>query len=386
MKLLDLTEFYSPLGGGVRTYLAAKVRWTAARPDIQHTVVISSDHDGQETVARTRVYHLRGPQVPGSPGYHLLHQRGRVAEIIAREQPDVIEIGSPFLAPWLARRARRTAPRAPLLVGVFHSDERTVWLNHVLRRAPQALRELADALLTRYLRSVHRIYDATVVTSESARASLGEIGFNDTYLLPLGVDTEAFCPERRDPAWRREVAAPDGAVVALYVGRLSTEKNLDVVVRALPQLAARGVYVVLMGEGHQRGRLMALAAQHPQWLRVLPFESDRERVARAYASADLFLAPCPYETFGLAAIEAMASGLAVVGATQGGIGELLREAPGALTFDARKPDHLVAAVARCPLPAARLAVREWVVERYSWARTFSTLFDLYARLIGRRAA
>jgi alpha-1,6-mannosyltransferase len=389
MRLLDITEFYSPLGGGVRTYLAAKAQWIAARGDIEHSVIISSDRDGRETVGRTRVYHLRGLRVPGSPGYHLLLRRRRVAEIVAQERPDVIEIGSPFLAPWLARHARLPAPRSPLpayrspfLVGFFHSDERTVWLSHVLRRAPQALRDLADAFLTGYLRSVHRIYDATVVTSESARASLEEIGFSDTHLVPMGVDTETYAPERRDPAWRREVGAPQGAVVALYVGRLSTEKNLDVVVRALPELSARGVFVVLMGEGHQRDRLVALAAQHPQWrLRVLPFETDRERVARAYASADVFLAPCPYETFGLAAIEAMASGLPVVGANQGGISELLREAPGALTFDARRPAELVAAVSRLMLHVSRPSIRAWVVERYSWARTFSTLFALYARLL-----
>src|SRR5258708_12337159 len=56
---------------------------------------------------------------------------------------------------------------------------------------------------------------------------------------------------------------------------------------------------------------------------VLPFEADRSRLARAYASADLFFAPCPYETFGLAALEAMASGLPVVGVAAGGIGRLL---------------------------------------------------------------
>lgn len=382
MKLLDLTEFYSPLGGGVRTYLAAKARWIATRQDIQHTVVVSSSRDAQETIGRTRIYHLRGPRVPGSPGYHVLLPGPRVAEIVARERPDVIEIGSPFVAPWVARGAARAVPgRAPRLVGFFHSDERTVWLRHVLRRAPEALRDLADALLTRYLRSVHRIYHATIVTSEAARASLQEIGLAGAHLMPLGVDTETFCPERRDPAWRREVGAPHGAVVALYLGRLSTEKNLDVVVRALPELAARGVFVVLMGEGHQRERLLVLAARHPGRLRVLPFEPDRGRVARAYASADLFLAPCPYETFGLAALEAMASGLPVVGANQGGMGELLREAPGAQRFDAGRPDELVTAVQRCPLHVGRSGIREWVIARYSWDRSFSSLFDLYAGMI-----
>ncbi len=383
MNLLDVTEFYSPLGGGVRTYLAAKARWIAARPEIEHAVVVSSERDRLETVGRTRIYHVRGPAVPGSPGYHFLLGGGRLAHVVAQERPDVIEIGSPFLAPWLTRRAVRRAspPHNPLLVGFFHSDERTVWLNHVLRRAPASLREIADALLTRYLRSVHRLYHATVVTSATARASLQAIGCGDSHLVPLGTDVDVFRPERRDPAWRREVGAPDDAVVALYVGRLSTEKNLDVVVRALPDLARHRVYVLLMGEGHQRDRLVALAAEHPDWLRVLPFEPDRERLARAYASADLCLAPGPYETFGLAAIEAMASGLPVVGASAGGIGELLREAPGAKTFEADDPADLVRAVSRLTFHDSRLAVRNWVVTRYSWDRTFDALFGLYRGLL-----
>src|SRR5260370_30737119 len=95
----------------------------------------------------------------------------------------------------------------------------------------------------------------------------------------------------------------------------------SVVLEALPQVhTSLGLRLVVIGEGHLRPRLERLARERPSMLCVLPFEADRSRLPRAYAAADLFFAPCPYETFGLAALEAMASGLPVVGVAAGGVG------------------------------------------------------------------
>jgi alpha-1,6-mannosyltransferase len=117
----------------------------------------------------------------------------------------------------------------------------------------------------------------------------------------------------------------------------------------------------------------------------LPFEGDRERLARAYAIADLFFAPCPYETFGLAALEAMASGVPVVGVAAGGIGRLLFGADWRRTY--RVGD--AAACARALLELAALDLRHLgararaaAVASYGWGRTFTELVGLYRRLLG----
>jgi len=369
VKLLDVTEFYSPTGGGVRTYLTEKCRWlaTRSRAEWEHVVVVAGPRDAEMRWAQSHVYSLRGPAVPASPGYHFLVAARKLAAIVRRERPDVIEVGSPYLAPWLARRAARDS--GARLVAYVHEN-------------PRLYARRAAGLVTRYLRAAHRGFHLAVAASE---ANLCGLGVPRTAVIPLGVDTELFHPARRDPAWKGEVGAAAGQAVALYVGRLSAEKGLDVVLAALPEIhAVTGARLVLIGEGHLRRRLERAARAQPGMLAVLPFESDRARLARAYASADLFLAPCPYETFGLAALEAMASGLPVVGVDSAGIGRLLTDADWGRLYrvgDARECSRAVRELLALELPALGRRARTVVEERYGWGRTFGELFALYADLV-----
>ena len=369
MKLLDVTEFYSPTGGGVRTYLTEKCRWlaTRSRAEWEHVVVVAGPRDAEMRWAQSHVYALSGPAVPASPGYHFLVAARKLAAIVRRERPDVIEVGSPYLAPWLARRAARDS--GARLVAYVHEN-------------PRLYARRAAGLVTRYLRAAHRGFHLAVAASE---ANLSGLGVPRTAVIPLGVDTELFHPARRDPAWKGEVGAAAGQAVALYVGRLSAEKGLDVVLAALPEIhAVTGARLVLIGEGHLRRRLERAARAQPGMLAVLPFEPDRARLARAYASADLFLAPCPYETFGLAALEAMASGLPVVGVDSAGIGRLLTDADWGRLYrvgDARECSRAVREFLALDLPALGRRARTVVEERYGWGRTFGELFALYADLV-----
>jgi len=367
VKLLDVTEFYSPQGGGVRTYLAEKARWLAPRHDVQHVIVVPSNRTAVDQWERSRAYLVRGPAVPASPGYHFLVAARSVADIVRREQPDVIEVGSPYFAPWLARRAAR-GTRARLVAFVHEN--------------PRLYAGRAAGLVARYLRAAHSGFDLAVAAGAD---NLVGLGVPRTAVVPLGVDTALFHPARRDPGWKPEIGAAAEQSVALYVGRLSAEKGLNLVLDALPALhAVTRVRLVLIGEGHLRRRLERAARRRPAMLTVLPFEPDRARLARAYASADLFVAPCPYETFGLAALEAMASGLPVVGVGAAGIGRLLERADWGRTYrvgDAGDCARALRELLALDLRAAGRRARAVAVERYGWDRTFSDLLALYEELV-----
>ncbi len=380
LKILDITEFYSPLGGGVRSYLAAKAEWLAGRSDIEHTIVVPGPRDGESVWGRSRVLVVGGPAVPKSPGYHLLTAGGRVRRILAEVEPDVVEMGSPFLAARWAHRAARALSRRPVLVGFYHSDARRVYVEYGLRRLPRLVRQVAGAALDRYLRRTYAPCDLMVAAGSSAARALADLGLEQVRLFPLGVNLQTFHPSRRDPAWRSEVRAPQGSPLALYLGRLATEKNLQVLIRALPLLHRRlGVHVVLMGEGHLRPEIERLARRYPERLTLLPFEPDRGRVARALASADVFIAPGPWETFGLAPLEALASGLPVAGADAGGIGELLDGLAWARRFDPGDPEALTEAVGwlleHCPAPVVQ--AHQWVAARYDQDRMFQQMVACY---------
>jgi alpha-1,6-mannosyltransferase len=379
VRLLDVTEFYSPWGGGVRTYLTEKARWVARQSDFEHAIVLPGDRDRVEVWQRSRVYFVRGPAVPASPGYHFLIARNKLAEIVRLERPDVIEVGSPYTAPWLARRAARRARSAsPIqLVAFVHENPRLY-----AARSPRAIRGVLDRFLARYLSAAHRDFALAAAASST---NLDGFGVARTAVVPLGVDTVLFRPAWRDAAWREETGAWPGQPVALYAGRLSAEKGLDVVLEALPQVhAGIGLRLVVIGEGHLRPRLERLARERPGMLRVLPFEGDRGRLARAYASADLFFAPCPFETFGLAALEAMASGLPVVGVAAGGIGRLLFGADWGRTYRVGDPGDCARGMlelAALDLRALGARARAAAVASYGWDRTFTELVGLYRRLV-----
>jgi alpha-1,6-mannosyltransferase len=227
-----------------------------------------------------------------------------------------------------------------------------------------------------------------VAATSSAEAALRLLGLENISTIPLGVDTTLFNPDRRDLAWRRNLGISDSDQVALYAGRFAPEKGLDVVLNALPDLSASlRVTLVAIGEGHLRDRMSSLACELGGCLKVLPYERDHRELARAYASSDIYIAPFPYETFGLSAVEAMACGTPVVGANSGGLVDLLRNSDCGELFAPGDPAALKRAVGNVlgsDLRELGQRARNLVENRYSWDQTFGAMVKLYERLVNER--
>jgi len=365
----------------VRTYLSAKSAWIARQPGLEHVIVVPGPKSERATDGRTTTYTVAGPPAPGSPGYHVLWNASRLRRILAEERPGAIEIGSVYTAPWLLRLARRAHP-APV-VGFVHMDLPGA-VGRGLARFRDWVANLATASTAAYMRAAYARCTALVVTSQAAHDALIRAGLPEPHVVPMGLDLERFRPDRRDPSWREEIGIADERPVGLYVGRLAGEKDVEVLSAALPELHRRtGMTMAFIGEGRLRSRLEALEREEPQMLRVLGFERDRDRLARAYASADLCFAPCPHETFGLAALEAAACGARVVGAGSGAVGELLAGSAWGRTFVPGKPDSLVNAAADALAIDRDAASRDArrAAEPYTWDRTFTRLLEIYRGLV-----
>jgi alpha-1,6-mannosyltransferase len=365
----------------VRTYLSAKIAWLSHRADLRHVVVVPADRDERGSVARSTIYRVKGPPAPGSAGYHVLWNPARLTEVLATERPDVVELGSVYTAPWLLQWAARA--RHPKVIGFVHMDV----LGAVERQfagSPPAVSGIATRFTRRYLRSAYAGCDALVAASQAARETVLRSGLPEPSIVPMGVDLNRFRPDLRSERWRTEMGIRDDRPIGLYVGRLATEKELDMLISALPELHRRtGLTLITLGEGPLRPQLEALAGRQPELLRTRGFEVDRERLARAYASADVFLAPDSNETFGLAVLEAAACGLPVVGAASGAVGERLVGAPWGHTFEPGNPTSLVEAT-ETVLSLDREAVgREarQTAEEYSWDRTFTHLLEVYRSVL-----
>ncbi len=160
--------------------------------------------------------------------------------------------------------------------------------------------------------------------------------------LPRGVDSERFHPDRRRRGFFDRFGL-DGGPILLYVGRLAPEKNLEPLLDAFALLRADRpeVRLALVGDGPARAALESRAAEGVAFCGYLA----GEELAAAYASADLFVFPSRTDTFGNAVLEAMASGLPVVVAREGGPAEQIVDGRDGQVVDCASSAPLAAALA-----------------------------------------
>jgi alpha-1,6-mannosyltransferase len=260
--------------------------------------------------------------LPYDSNYHLLWRIDRVRRIVEREKPDVLEINSPYLAP-LALRGLR-----PGSVGVktfwWHADFIDTFARAFVGRfASPSGAERWMRPLWGLVRSIGEACDATFAASAGQADKLAARGVPRVAHLPFGVEKETFRPEARSAAWRAEMQRGAGDVpIVVAMGRLAVEKDWPVVLEGFVRASrARRLLLLVFGEGPERDRLASLVQGRAD-VRFMGFERDRERLATALASADVFVHGCPYETFGLSVAQAIASGLPLVVPDRGGAAEL----------------------------------------------------------------
>ena len=255
--------------------------------------------------------HTRGINVPRYPGVRAGLPAGRaLRDRWGRQRPDVVYIATEGPLGWSALRVARSMG-IPIATG-FHTR-----FDHYAHHYGMAW---TTPLVRMYLRRFHRRAASTLVPTEALARELETLGVNNACLLRRAVDTCMFHPDKRDPALRAQWGVADDVPVAIYVGRMAPEKNLELAVQAFEAVrqqapAARYVWV---GDGPARA---ALQAAHPDFIFV--GMQRGEALARHYASADLFPFPSLSETFGNVIIEALAAGLPVVAYANGAAREHL---------------------------------------------------------------
>jgi glycosyltransferase involved in cell wall biosynthesis len=160
--------------------------------------------------------------------------------------------------------------------------------------------------------------------------------------LPRWVDTEQFRPDKRVERYWLERGL-SGRTTLLYVGRVSREKGLDLLVEAFCRLVDEGAELCLaiIGDGPYRAEMEQALAGYPA---LFTGYLQGEELQRAYASADLFVFPSATDTFGNVVLEAQASGLPVIVSDAGGPCELMIGGETGMVFSAGEQDALTGAI------------------------------------------
>jgi len=250
--------------------------------------------------------------------------------------------------------------------GIYHTD------------FPQYIRILTEdsfleSVAWQYMHWFYGQLNTVFVNSEEYRQSWIDRGFDPAKLkiFPRGLDTELFTPARRKPAFWEKFGASNGQVRLLYVGRISREKDLDVLATAYRRLREEGLPVQLFVVG-QGPYSPALSETLPD--AVFTGYLTGIELATAYASADVFAFPSTTDTFGNVIIEAQASGVPVVVSDSGGPKELVEDKLNGLVTKSHDVDDFTRAVRAIVVdPALRERMgnraRKSVVDR-SWPAAF----------------
>ncbi len=230
-----------------------------------------------------------------------------------------------------------------------------------------------ESVAWRYMHWFYGQLDTVYVNSEEYRQSWIKHGLNPERLkiLPRGLDTDLFHPARREPAFFEKFGACNGEVRLLYVGRVSREKDLDLLAAAYRLLRDEGLPVQLFVVGH--GPYSdAFAKSLPEAFFTGYLRGNE--LAAAYASADIFVFPSTTDTFGNVILEAQACGLPVVVSDSGGPKELVQDKGNGLITKSHDVEDFARAIrALVTNPALRermgKSARNSVVDR-SWPNAF----------------
>jgi alpha-1,6-mannosyltransferase len=383
----DLTQSWSEVGGGVRTYLLHKRRHILEATPHRHLVIIPGARDEVVEEDRAITVTVASPRVPGSPNYRLLLRNGAVGAALRRFRPDLVECQDAYNLPWAAIAYRKRAPETAL-VAAYMTDFPTVYAERPFARfMGRPLANLCGRICYAYCGALYRRFDALYSLSENGGTTkLRSLGIDNVDVVPLGVEVGEFAPAKRDPSFRHRLGLAGDQPLLIYVGRLDGEKKPDVVVDAFRKLPhALGAKLALLGEGPLKDSIAALGDPRI----ILPgYVRSRPELARWLASADVYASAMADETFGISIIEAQASGLPVVGIAAGAMIDRVTAANGRLgpVGDADAMARNILDIWQSDRRAMSQQARAHALQ-FSWDRSMEALFGrVYPAAFARRAA
>jgi len=385
----DLTQSWSDVGGGVRTYLRHKRRHILENSPHRHLLVVPGPRDTVEVEngGRAITVCIASPRVPRSPHYRLMLRNRAVRSVLDEYRPDLIECQDAYNLPWAAVGHANCHP-ATALVAAYCTDFPTVYVDRPFSKwLGRRAGALASRLCYHYCGRLYRHFDAVYAMSENGGAAkLRSLGVPEVDVVPLGVELGQFSPDKRDERLRHRLGIEQGQPLLIYAGRLDHEKRPTIVVDAFRRLpASLCATLLLLGDGPLREQFVGREAERifaPGYCR------DRSDLAAWLASADLYVSAMADETFGISIIEAQASGLPVVGVAAGAMVDRVPDGLGLVgeVDDATVMASNIVAVLDGDLAAMGERARAHALQ-FSWEESMARLFGrVYRTALARAAA
>ena len=300
LRIAVVTETYPPEINGVAMTICRMVEGLRQYHEVELIRPRQNKQDSAKQELTLQEVLVRGFPIPRYPDLKLgLPAKQRLVKLWTENRPDVVHLVTegPLGSSALAAARKLGIPVSSDFHTNFHSYSRHYGFGWLYKT------------VAAHLRNLHNRTDATLVPTRELRDTLAKDGYMNLQVVARGVDTTLFHPSKRSKALRREWGLVGDDLAVIYVGRISAEKNLPLVLRTFKAMQDinPNLKLVLVGDGPVRAELQR---QNPGYI----FAGMRtgEDLAAHYASGDIFLFPSMTETYGNVTVEAMASGLAVL--------------------------------------------------------------------------
>lgn len=370
MRVAIVTENFLPKLDGVTRTLAMTLDHLHRQG---HRALVLGPAHSLRRYGGALVLRAPGIPLPFYPELRLSFPPRRFNRALARFGPDVVHVVDPMMMG--AAGIRWAHSLGVPTLSSYHTNLATYCAHYGFAKLEEPT--------WRYRRHLHNQCALTLCPSPSTASQLIRRGFQRVSVWPRGVDSALFRPDRRSVDWRRATAGRDDTKIMLYVGRLSREKNLDLLAEAFARLNRADTHLVLVGDGPARGdlerRLAGRRVTFTGYLRGV-------QLATAYASADVFAFPSVTETFGQVVFEAMASGLPIVARDGEGVCDLVTHGVTGLLVPSDDAGEFASALnallgdedrRRCMGSSGRS-----VAERNTWERVLNRLVETYRDVSG----
>ena len=398
MKSLHLTNAYHPASGGIREFYHALLKHASHTGHDMRLIVPGAETEVEDIGAHARIYRMRAPHWPMFDRRYrvilptvALQPYGPIWAIIKAEQPDLIEVCDKYSLFYLAGAIRKGWLRGagrPVLVGLSCERLDDNVASYI------GLGTMGRVLSGWYMRRIYMPqFDVHLANSEYTAGELRRQARKhprSVQVLPMGVDLTRFGTHRRTRDGRssllQRIGGSEQSRVLVYAGRLSWEKNVGLLPQVLEELIASGrqdYRLVIAGTGPLSSSLDDTCARLAPGRTTFLQQLDRDALADLLANADAFIHPNPREPFGIAPLEAMASGLPLVAPTTGGVTTYASDETAWLA--SARAEHFARCVTQIfahPAVRARKTARALEVARdYRWERIASQFFETYDSLV-----
>ncbi len=359
LKTVHITNYYHRNSGGISTSYNYLLDY-ANRNKRKIALIVPGEEDTIEKIGEfAKIYYVKAMQSPVFDKryrmimpWQFMPANTKIREILLIEKPDLVEICDKYLLSFLAAMIRKNSFKElgrPMLVH-FSCERMDDNVSSFLTKSPFG-KWLSRRVMGNYNISLYDFYiaNSAYTASEYYESALNENNPNRSksffnwawrffraakkplaeriFVCSRGGTDGIFSTSNASADFKREireeVGIPQDSKILFYAGRISPEKNIELLIETLEVLqkdSSQDYRFLIAGSGPKADWFKEECERRiPNKVKMLGHLTDKQKLANLYANCDVFVHPNPREPYGIGPLEAMASGVPVVAPNSGGI-------------------------------------------------------------------